>query len=96
MNDLPVTPDLRLPSQPQSITVRVTGTGHGTAPGWAAVAALASRVREDVCNNSKNPVKVRFGISKNAKKRTYGFRGDLITPIFNTQLPNTITESQYR
>jgi len=49
-------------------------------------------VRENVCNDSKNVKShVFLDFEKHVKKRTYRFRGHLITPVFNTQLP-----SQYR
>jgi len=52
-----------------------------------AVHAACSSVPENVCNNSKNVKSHVLGILKKTVKRTYSFRGHLIT----TQLPKVST-----
>ena len=47
-------------------------------------------VGENVCNDSKNLLKIIFAF-KNVLKSTYSFRGHLITPVFNIQLPKVRT-----
>jgi len=54
--------------------------------------AVQADVRENVCNNRKKTLSHVFWIlKKKREKRTFSFRGHLITPVFNTQLPKLST-----
>ena len=70
-------------------TDRQTDTGHNYSTG---------RVRENVCNSSKNVKSDVFWILKNTlkrKKRTYTFRGHLITAVFSKHYRKSVINIEH-